>query len=207
MKDTRDKAYTERLVHKDTWWKRLLDVQRPYRYNLRRLQLGHVLDIGCGLGRNLQNLTLLGVTAVGVDHNSHSVAECQARGHDALDAADFAQRYSKAEAVFDSFLVSHVLEHMTDAEAAQLLKDYLPLLKASGRVILITPQELGFASDPTHVAFTDFTALAKILQAAGLVAEQHYSFPLPRFMGRLFTHNEFVMVGARPNNKADTKPS
>src|SRR5674476_1246283 len=37
-------------------WKRVLDVQMPYRANLRRLHLGRTLDVGCGTGRNLAAL-------------------------------------------------------------------------------------------------------------------------------------------------------
>ncbi|MBV9592170.1 MAG: hypothetical protein JO147_00020, partial [Actinobacteria bacterium] len=56
--DTKDAAYTERLIDLQTvWWKRLLPVQAPYRYNMRRLPLGHTLDIGCGIGRILEHLS------------------------------------------------------------------------------------------------------------------------------------------------------
>lgn len=49
--------YAERLQTLETKrWKTLLDVQRPYRWNLRRLDLKRTLDVGCGIGRNLRNL-------------------------------------------------------------------------------------------------------------------------------------------------------
>ena len=51
-------------------WKQLLDVQAPYRWNIRRLELGRTLDVGCGLGRNLAHLDGRGV---GVDHNPASI--------------------------------------------------------------------------------------------------------------------------------------
>ena len=35
--------------------RRMLPTQAPYRWNLRRLRLGRVLDVGCGVGRNLRN--------------------------------------------------------------------------------------------------------------------------------------------------------
>ena len=49
----------------------------PYRWNLRRLRLGRVLDVGCGIGRNLQHLD---ADAVGVDHNQDSVTIARQRG-------------------------------------------------------------------------------------------------------------------------------
>ena len=52
------------------WWKKLLDVQAPYRWNLQRLKLGLTLEIGCGIGRNLMHLKGQGI---GIDHNFQSV--------------------------------------------------------------------------------------------------------------------------------------
>ena len=75
---TEGAAYADRLERLETvWWKRALDVQRPYRWNLRRLDPGFTLDIGCGLGRNLSHLDGNGV---GVDHNPDSVAIARSRG-------------------------------------------------------------------------------------------------------------------------------
>src|SRR3954467_13785687 len=43
---TKDAEYAERLTrHSGVWWKRLLDVQRPYRMHLQAMKLGFVLDI------------------------------------------------------------------------------------------------------------------------------------------------------------------
>ena len=44
MRDTTGDDYAQRLRDKEgARWKQLLDVQRPYRWNLRRLQLGNRL--------------------------------------------------------------------------------------------------------------------------------------------------------------------
>lgn len=54
---TQGSGYTERLTRlSGTGWKQTLNVQTPYRWNLRRLRLGRVLDVGCGSGRNLAHL-------------------------------------------------------------------------------------------------------------------------------------------------------
>jgi SAM-dependent methyltransferase len=79
--------YAERLQHLEAaWWKRLLDVQRPYRWNLRRSHLGCTLDLGCGIGRNLMNLD---PGSVGIDHNRHSVAVARERGLTAYTTDEF----------------------------------------------------------------------------------------------------------------------
>ncbi|MFT6436960.1 MAG: 2-polyprenyl-3-methyl-5-hydroxy-6-metoxy-1,4-benzoquinol methylase [Candidatus Azotimanducaceae bacterium] len=197
MDDTKDIAYRDRLQGKETWWKQLLDVQRPYRANLRRLKLGHVLEVGCGIGRNLKNLRTIGIEAVGVDHNPYSVEEAKLRGFNALTVDQFNSKYAAEKEQFDSILVSHVLEHMTMSEAIDLLQCYLPSLKQPGQVVIITPQERGFSTDPTHVEFMDFEKLEEIMVEVPLTTHRKYSFPFPRFFGKLFTYNEFVVVAKR----------
>jgi hypothetical protein len=56
----------QRLAGRGGAARRLVDPQRPYRWNLRRHQPGFVLDIGCGIGRNLEHVDGHGV---GIDHN------------------------------------------------------------------------------------------------------------------------------------------
>jgi 2-polyprenyl-3-methyl-5-hydroxy-6-metoxy-1,4-benzoquinol methylase len=98
---------------------------------------------------------------------------------------------------YDSLLVAHVVEHMTLREAIDLIRTYLPNLRPGGRLILITPQEAGFRSDTTHVEFMDFKKLRQIQDALGLALTKEYSFPFPRFVGHLFTYNEFVSLGSK----------
>lgn len=181
--------YTERLEHLEGQrWKKVLDVQAPYRWNIQRLRLGRTLDIGCGLGRNLAHL---GGNGVGVDHNAQSVAVARSRGLEAYTVEEF---FAGNHGAFDSLLVAHVVEHMSGADALSMLKSYLPYLRPNGRVCLITPQESGYRSDSTHVRFVDFAGLGELARALDLAVERQYSFPLPRAAGRLFRYNEFVQV-------------
>lgn len=192
-RETQELSYTERLVAQESvWWKRFVDVQAPYRWNLRRLKPGFVLDIGCGLGRNLIHLQGHGV---GVDHNPNSVMIARERGLQAFTPAEFIASPFGMPGRFDSLLMSHVIEHMTEASASGLLAEYLPFLRPQGLVILITPQERGYRSDPTHVQFMDFDVLRRVVSNAGIELVRTYSFPLPRLFGSLFRHNEFVFVG------------
>jgi 2-polyprenyl-3-methyl-5-hydroxy-6-metoxy-1,4-benzoquinol methylase len=194
MKDTKDISYSRRLVKKENAaWKRLLNVQLPYRFNLRRLKLGHVLDIGCGIGRNLNNLDGNGV---GVDHNEHSVALVRERGFEAYTTQEFNQQIV-ANQQFDSLLIAHVIEHTGQKSGIQIINEYLPYLRPQGKVVLITPQEKGFNSDPTHIEFIDFTKQKEIIENAGLAFTRAYSFPFPRFVGRLFPYNEFITIGIK----------
>ena len=194
MSSTRDPAYTARLTGLDRWWKRLLDVQRPYRNHLRRLRPGRFLEVGCGLGRNLLNARGF-ADGLGLDHNRASVEAARARGLSALTTEEFQRSPLAVPASFDTLLLSHVLEHLGADEAVALLRAYLPFVRPGGQVIVVTPQEAGFRSDPTHLTFLDEAACARLLAAAGVSVARQESFPFPRWVGRLFRYNEFVTVG------------
>jgi 2-polyprenyl-3-methyl-5-hydroxy-6-metoxy-1,4-benzoquinol methylase len=193
---TTDDAYAERLVAlQHSSWKRLLPVQAPYRWNLRRLKLGYVLDIGCGIGRNLANLS---GNAVGIDHNPASVSIARSQGFEAFTPDEFLDSTRAQPQTFDSLLFAHILEHMSASEATRLVRTYLPYLRRAGTVVVIAPQERGFRSDPTHVEFLDFATLSEIVVACQLTVVRGYSFPFPRFMGRAFPYNEFVVIAEAP---------
>jgi SAM-dependent methyltransferase len=193
---TDDAAYTDRLRGKEgVWWKRLLDVQRPYRWNLCRLDLGFTLDLGCGLGRNLGHL---GGRGVGVDHNPTSVAECRARGLEAYTPDEFLASDRARPGTFDALLAAHLVEHLPAGEGEALLRSYLPYVRPGGKVVLITPQPRGYASDPTHVRYVDADGLRSVAADLGLSVDRVFSFPFPsEVVGRLFTYNEFVLIARR----------
>ncbi|HTZ62861.1 MAG TPA: class I SAM-dependent methyltransferase [Solirubrobacteraceae bacterium] len=193
---TRGADYTGRLLRLErARWKRVLNAQAPYRWHIRRLLGAHeTLDVGCGIGRNLEHLAPHGV---GVDHNEHSVEVCRARGLRAFTPAQFATSGYAKPGRFSAMLVAHVIEHMTRGQAIGLLSEYLGYLAPRARVVLICPQERGYASDPTHIRFTDFDGLTEICDAVGLSVSRQGSFPFARAAGKVFAHNQFVVVAAR----------
>ncbi len=192
---TRGADYTGRLTRlEQARWKRLLHVQAPYRWHIRRLLNGReTLDVGCGIGRNLEHLAPHGV---GVDHNEHSIDVCRRRGLTAFTPGEFANSAYAQPNRFSAMLVAHVIEHMTRAAAVELLCEYHEYLAAGARVVLICPQERGFASDATHIQFADFNGLTEICDAIGLRVSQRSSFPFARPIGKVFAHNQFVVVAA-----------
>ena len=188
-------GYTERLTRlSGAGWKKALNVQAPYRRNLRRLGLGRVLDVGCGIGRNLAHLDGNGV---GVDHNAGSVAAARAAGLQAFTPAQF--HASESAGSFDTMLLAHVLEHVDEQTGDALLREYLPAVRPGGRILLITPQESGYRTDATHVRFVDAARAAEHLRRVGAQVDRSYSFPFPRAVGRVFPYNEFVVSGRLPS--------
>ena len=95
----------------------MLDVQRPYRWNLERCCSGRVLKVGCGIGWNLGNPRRLPVAPVGVDPNPESIRVAREEGFQADTFQDFASAVSAPEG-FDTPLLNHVLEHATFEECS-----------------------------------------------------------------------------------------
>lgn len=195
MPGTERDDYAERLVAlSNARWRRLLDVQAPYRWHLRHHRLGRTLDIGCGIGRNLVNLD---DGSVGVDHNEKCVDVARARGCRAFTPEEWQQSDFNRTGHYDALLLAHVVEHMTRDEARDLLTAYLPALRHGGKVLFICPQERGYRSDPTHVEFVTGQDLVDLATSVSLQPERPRSFPLPRWAGRVFPYNEFTLVAHR----------
>lgn len=193
---TEHEGYTTRLVRLQSGRvKTALAPVNPYRWNIRRLCRGRVLDVGCGIGRNLRYLGRQ--DAVGVDHNEHSVDIVRALGYAAHTPRQFEENASALHGSFDTILVSHVLEHLEFDDAVTLVGSYLPALATNGRVVVICPQQRGYASDHTHVTYFDEPALRRLAAAIGLDVVKYRSFPLPRFLGGAWIYNEHILVLSR----------
>lgn len=194
-KNTKNEDYTDRLQtlsHKR--WKEVLDVQRPYRWNLRRLKLSKTLEVGCGIGRNLKALDK---QSVGIDHNKHSIEIAKKDGYIALTTENFRKSKYDKKGTYNSLLLAHVIEHMSEVNAKELLNEYKKYLVKNGRVVIICPQEAGYKSDQTHKTLFDFEKIENVLKDVGFEVVKKYSFPLPRFAGKFFKYNEFVVVSIK----------
>ena len=189
--DTRDDSYTERLRElQGARWKQVLRVQAPYQWNIRRHLAGRrVLDVGCGIGRNLRNLP---PGSVGVDHNPASVEFCRTQGMTAYTADEF---HALRDDGFDAMLMAHLLEHLPPGKEGGVVTEYLPYLRPGSTVMIVCPQEVGFASDPTHTSWLDADDLVRICSESGITNASATSFPFPRPVGKLFVYNETVVVG------------
>jgi len=192
---TQSEAYTNRLTALSGRFISRLVGGQPYRWKIRRIAKGDVLEVGCGIGRNLH---FLGSRAVGVDHNSMSIKVCRERGFAAYTPDEFLALPDAAHKKFDTILLSHVLEHLTLSDARALLHTYLQYLLPSGKLIIICPQQRGFASDSTHATYLDLEALAQLAASVQCSELSRQSFPFPAFFGRWFTYNEWIHISASP---------
>lgn len=190
--NTEGPEYTARLARlEQARWKRLINAQAPYRWNIRRQDPGFTLDVGCGLGRNLAHLDGHGV---GVDHNPDSIATVRAKGFVGFTVGEFFDSDYAKPGTFDTMLLAHVAEHMPESDALSVVNSYLPFIKPGGKVIFITPQERGYATDATHVRFVGFSEQSDLARELNLTVQRQFSFPFPRVAGKYFPYNEFVCV-------------
>jgi SAM-dependent methyltransferase len=92
------------------------------------------LDVGCGLNKY--------PGSIGIDRNAASRA-------DVLCDLDFFP-YPFRDESFQSIRAVHVIEHVSDVIKA--MEEFHRLLRAGGRVLIITPHYTDFSSfcDPTH---------------------------------------------------------
>jgi 2-polyprenyl-3-methyl-5-hydroxy-6-metoxy-1,4-benzoquinol methylase len=193
---TQSEAYTNRLTALSGRFISRLVGGQPYRWKIRRIANGNVLEIGCGIGRNLN---FLGSRAVGVDHNAMSIKVCRERGFTAYTPNEFLALPDIANKKFDTLLFSHVVEHLTLADARALLHMYVQYLAPSGKLIIICPQKRGFATDSTHVTYFDLDSLAQLAASVQCSEFSRKSFPFPAFLIRWFTYSEWIHISISPS--------
>ena len=118
-----------------------------------------------------------GAATGGEDYAERLIRAARARGFLAFTPSEFrASEHNRLEP-FESLLISHVAEHMTEDDLVAMVNGYVDVLRRDGRLILISPQEAGFRSDSTYVEFMDFAKLAAVATRTGFDVEPIFSFP------------------------------
>ena len=127
-----------------------------------------------------------------MDHNPDSVKICKELGLKAFTPTNFFATSSDEK--FQTLLLSHVIEHLTLEQARSVIEQYLPYMDKNAQVVIICPQQRGFASDDTHVTYFEENAIKSLLDQLGCGPTLYRSFPFPKAFGRLFIYNEHVAV-------------
>ena len=130
---------------------------------LRVIPLFHenqaILDLGCGTGIFLDQLTRRGMTVEGVDTNPASVAYARMLGLN-VTLAEGGDFLANNPQTWDAIHCSHLIEHLDFESLKTVLRRIFGALRANGRAVLVFPdpesirsQLLGFWRDPDHVRF------------------------------------------------------
>lgn len=112
-----------------------------------------VLDVGCGTGIYINFFKKIGVTAIGIDPSPSAVKISK-------QILASATEIPFNDDTFDLVFSAHVIEHLTDMEVAEMLKESRRVLKPKGKIFLLTPNGwspgrfiLGkeWFNDPAHI--------------------------------------------------------
>lgn len=96
-----------------------------------------ILDIGCGTGAMMLDLTKNGDFVSGVDGSPESLKFSKSRGLKKVSQADFEKKLSEKNSHFDIVTCLDVLEHISNDD--QLLREFHRILKPGGKVYLTVP--------------------------------------------------------------------
>jgi SAM-dependent methyltransferase len=145
---------------------------------------GRLLDVGCGDGAFIAQMSALGWDAEGIEPDPAAAATARATGLRVTEGFLRDLDDDAHAAAFDAITLSHVIEHMHDP--AQELAHAHRLLKPGGRLWIATPnlESLGYRrfgrdwlglDPPRHLVLFTTASLARLLRAAGFEPE-----PTPR---------------------------
>lgn len=160
---------------------------------LRRLPLGPgVLDLCCGWGFYFS----INPRAKGIDGDAAAVSALRRAGFDVLLADVLAGLPWPAE-TFDVVVAHDVFEHFVLADLDLLTVEAHRVLRTAGRLVIIVPNRKGYdygiRIEVGHKLFVTSDEV-RDLAAGRFSIEANYAEPLPRWLGRYFTHNKEVFV-------------
>ncbi|MBT9566873.1 MAG: methyltransferase domain-containing protein [Thiobacillus sp.] len=191
-----DATYAQRqLIRSRNPLRRL--VKGFYLRDLCREVRGPAIDFGCGAG---QLLARLPAGSLGLEVNATLVDTLRSRGLNVqlyepeLDQLRFSDLPSGQ---FETFIMSHVLEHF-DHAAVRLRQ----ILYACGRlnisrVIVVVPGAKGYAFDSTHRSFVTAAYLQRhrLLESEGYAVSTMRYYPINlEVVGKYFTFHELKII-------------
>jgi len=158
---------------------------------------GKTIDFGCGVGEILRRCP---PGSIGLEINLSSVQYCNKLGMDVRPydpATDHYELRDLEPGTYDTFLMSHVLEHIPDT--ANVLRTLLASCRRLGisRVVIKVPGALMYKKDATHVTFVDRAFLRDhdLLTAEGFAVAEVSYYPLnAEWIGRFSLVHETLVV-------------
>jgi SAM-dependent methyltransferase len=145
--------------------------------HLRNLPPGTLLDVGCGPGNLLKNLSENGWICTGIEPD--------------LPAANFAERFGKvfrgtyesfnSHGKFDVVVLNHVIEHVNNP--LKMVTWVKKVIKKDGLLVLSTPdfdsaaarrwqERFRLLHDPTHISLFSSDSLRRMLRDMGFQIEK-----------------------------------
>ena len=143
----------------------------------------HILDFGCGPGRDLMALTKLGYTAIGLDGATDICS--LARSHSACEVwqQDFIE-LTLPEKTFHGIFANATLFHIPKSELLKVLQQFHQSLTEGGVVFCSNPRgpDIEQVNELRYGNYMEAEGWARFFEAAGFEHCEHYYRPsgLPR---------------------------
>lgn len=149
-----------------------------------------VLDLCCGYGFYFT----INPRAAGIDADPRAIEQLSRRGYD-VRPGNVLDGLPYPDGRFAWVIAHDVLEHFTLPELLRLVPEVHRVLEPGGRFLVLVPNRKGFdygaRMNTGHRLFVTEREVRDL--ARGLFEiEASYPEPLPRWLGRFFTHNKEV---------------
>src|SRR4030095_741721 len=137
----------------------------------------HLLDLGCGPGRDLLYFKNLGHHAVGLEGSPKFCQMARAYSDCEVLAQDFLKLNLKSES-FDGIFANASLFHVPSQELSRVLRELWTALKSGGILFSSNPRgnEEGWDGE-RYGTFMEWETFEKYLKKAGFEALHHYYRP------------------------------
>lgn len=195
-----------------------VNLQHKVSLALGDLPVGHLLDIGCGVGDFLIQAKQAGWTVQGIEpsQQARTIASQRSNLHPLMPS----EAHTLADTSFDVITLWHVLEHIDDLHAQ--ISDFVRLLKPGGRLVLALPNFKSFDAHyygakwaawdvPRHLNHFCQESLLDILTPSGFqlkkVEKLRWDAYYISFLSEKYLHHRLPLlrgafVGLRSNLKA-----
>jgi len=140
---------------------------------------GRLLDVGCGGGRIVENLRLLGWDATGLEPDEAAASGARALGIPVVTGSLPDARYGDGS--LDAVVMVHVVEHLHDAR--RILGEVRRILRPGGTLVIVTPNPASMThawfrdawlqlDPPRHLCLWSRQALVDMLASSGFLVER-----------------------------------
>lgn len=106
----------------------------------------HILDVGCGAGRNSVLLVEQGAQVTGLDYDPKALAVAVSRCREHNVSVEFQEgsvvNMPFPEGSFDAIVFQNVLEHLPRSDQPQALQEVMRVLRKGGVLFIQTPNKL-----------------------------------------------------------------
>jgi len=100
-----------------------------------------ILDVGCGEGLYLSYLREHNIKATGIEAHPATAKRARAKKLDVV-IGDAFRVLPKLRARNGAVVISHLIEHLSGAQAARLIRLAYNCLRPGGRILILTPNPI-----------------------------------------------------------------